>query len=103
MLYLIKADNGLIKIGVSTNAERRLAQIAGMSPINVKLIATGQDDIHEETLHSLLADRCVHGEWFDLTPAIIDTIVHVFDLTEKNISYRIGKNVTSKSRNNIFR
>ena len=62
-IYFLESSNGLIKIGYSTDIERRIRQISTMSPVPVNLIATKKGSPqHERALHS--AFHRSHGEWF---------------------------------------
>jgi len=68
-VYLIRATNGLVKIGIAKNVERRLQQLDNMSPVPLRLIAameTKHARILESELHELFSSKQVRGEWFDL-------------------------------------
>ena len=71
-LYVIRGDHNMVKIGVSTNPNARLASLrtASAFPIDFSYIAvtpgTGFDI--EQAAHEMLkGDRC-SGEWFDVPP-----------------------------------
>jgi hypothetical protein len=73
-LYVIRGDHNLVKIGVSTNPNARLAQLrtASAFPIDFSYIAvtpgTGFDI--EQGAHAMLASHRCNGEWFDVQPEI---------------------------------
>jgi hypothetical protein len=73
-LYVIRGDHNLVKIGVSTNPNARLAQLrtASAFPIDFSYIAvtpgTGFDI--EAGAHAMLTSHRCNGEWFDVQPEI---------------------------------
>lgn len=67
-VYVIGSpSSALVKIGRSTNLERRLADLQRMSPVPLKVLCTydGGSEL-EAALHRYFKDRRTHGEWFDL-------------------------------------
>lgn len=78
-VYLIQAENGLVKIGKTTDVQKRLAALDVGSPVDLKLIAQKQDlfasDL-ETRLHQEYAHRRVKGEWFNLSKMEIEQIVN---------------------------
>jgi Meiotically up-regulated gene 113 len=73
-VYVIRGDHNLVKIGVSTNPNARLAQLrtASAFPIDFSYIAvtpgTGFDI--ERGAHEMLKSHRCNGEWFDVQPEI---------------------------------
>jgi hypothetical protein len=71
-LYVIRGDHNLVKVGVSTNPNARLAQLrtASAFPIDFSYIAvtpgTGYDI--EAGAHEMLKSHRCSGEWFDVAP-----------------------------------
>jgi hypothetical protein len=71
-LYVIRGDHNMVKVGVSTNPNARLAQLrtASAFPIDFSYIAvtpgTGFDI--EQGAHAMLASHRCNGEWFDVAP-----------------------------------
>jgi hypothetical protein len=71
-LYVIRGDHNLVKVGVSTNPNARLAQLrtASAFPIDFSYLAvtpgTGFDI--EQGAHAMLASHRCNGEWFDVAP-----------------------------------
>ena len=72
MLYLIQdSTSKLIKIGISSNPEKRLKQLQTGSGSQLKLLRTfvTDNDRHwEKRLHKMLWQTRKKGEWFDLNP-----------------------------------
>jgi Meiotically up-regulated gene 113 len=73
-LYVIRGDHNLVKIGVSTNPNARIAQLrtASAFPIDFSYLAvtpgTGFDI--EQGAHEMLKSHRCSGEWFDVQPEI---------------------------------
>lgn len=68
-VYLIRAENGLCKIGRSCDPSGRYGEVATYSPIPVYLEHTVFSDnyvLAEAYAHEELARYRHHGEWFDL-------------------------------------
>ena len=71
-LYVIRGDHNMVKIGVSTNPNARLASLrtASAFPIDFSYIAvtpgTGFDI--EAGAHKMLKGHRCSGEWFDVPP-----------------------------------
>jgi Meiotically Up-regulated Gene 113 (MUG113) protein len=71
-LYVIRGDHNLVKIGVTTNPQARLASLRTGSafPIDYSYIAvtpgTGFDI--EAGSHEMLKSHRCSGEWFDIAP-----------------------------------
>ena len=73
-VYVIRGDHNLVKVGVSTNPNARLAQLrtASAFPIEFSYIACtpGTGFEIEQLAHSILANHRCSGEWFDVQPDI---------------------------------
>lgn len=73
-IYAIQSEAGPIKIGVSTDPSRRMADIIVCQPFDARLIhAVAADDLArafavEKIAHFLLSEFRRRGEWFDITP-----------------------------------
>jgi len=68
-VYLIKADNGVYKIGVATNVKNRLDRLDIVLPYALETIHTIQtDDMYslELKLHRKFKSKRIKGEWFNL-------------------------------------
>lgn len=71
-VYIIAAENGLFKIGKTTNIDNRLQQIKSANPIQcflVGLIEAKDDNLDklERLLHKMFKDKRIRGEWFALS------------------------------------
>lgn len=75
-VYFIRADNGLIKIGVAADPKDRLHTLSTMSPVGLSLIAVIPDAgaKGESNLHRKFAAHRSHGEWFRPAPELVDYI-----------------------------
>lgn len=67
-VYIIRAIGvRMIKIGITTDVERRFSEISSMSPVKLEIV----DLLHgvgfgvEATVHDLMYEHRSHGEWFD--------------------------------------
>ena len=80
-LYLLFADNGLIKIGIASQVKNRIAQIKSSSPVPVEcLLSVESDDCDrlEKNLHLKFRDKRVKGEWFALSYTdVLELIDHL--------------------------
>lgn len=65
-VYFVQAkNNGLIKIGFTSNLKSRLSDLSSMSPVPLELLAFTEGDCNlERELHSTFANHRSHGEWF---------------------------------------
>jgi Meiotically up-regulated gene 113 len=78
VVYFLRAENGLVKIGMSTRpANERLMQFSPKLPFETELIHTIECKKPlelEKHLHALFSDKRKCGEWFDLNNADIEYI-----------------------------
>lgn len=66
-IYLIEAENGLVKIGRGQKVGDRVAAVRLHSPVKARLLAVWPGGIaEEETLHQHFVAYRSHGEWFCL-------------------------------------
>lgn len=85
LTYFIQAgDTGLIKIGVTTDFEKRLRSLETMSPVPLRILGVVRGDIEAEC-HTALAKWRQHGEWFEPTS-------EVFDFLRKRIAIKPSVN-----------
>lgn len=64
-IYVVQAQNGFIKVGVSANPESRAYTIHVHSPIPCRLIAKWPGSMaDEQAVHRRLAEYRIHSEWF---------------------------------------
>lgn len=81
-IYLIRAENGLYKIGKAKNITARMKPFHVNFPMNWKLIYSFKSNDYsyaEELLHAKYEDRRDVGEWFKLLPADVKYITSIQD------------------------
>ena len=70
-IYLIKSLNeGIYKIGVSKNPNKRLKEVQTGNPAPVEIIQLYESEIAykiETALHNRYSHYNTHGEWFELS------------------------------------
>lgn len=74
-VYLLQADNGLCKIGITGNLDKRIRIIQTQSPIPVSMLVAkyvANAYALEDELHRQFADKHSHGEWLSLTTENIE-------------------------------
>ena len=77
-VYLIQAENGLIKIGKTTDINKRFVSLQSASPYELKLIGfikTFNESELEASLHDKYKRKCIRGEWFKLDSQDIEEIL----------------------------
>lgn len=80
-VYLIKAENGLCKIGKTKNIESRMSQFKSF-PVKWVLMHSFKTRNHhkaERKLHERFCNKRVNGEWFNLDEEDIDFIKSIGD------------------------
>jgi hypothetical protein len=76
-VYLLKADNGLYKIGQSKVVDDRIKQLGLTLPYELSLVLTIKSEYYkdlEAAFHESLADKRIKGEWFKLNKEDIEFI-----------------------------
>lgn len=76
-LYLIRAENGLIKIGYSEDVQRRYSLLNTASPIALELLwfmESARARLIEAELHQRFASKRVRGEWFAIGDEDVESI-----------------------------
>jgi len=74
LVYFIEGA-GCVKIGVAEYPEERLETLQIGSPVSLRLLATCKGGYKKETeLHTQFAHLRLHGEWFALTPELLNII-----------------------------
>jgi len=79
-VYFLRADNGLFKIGMTKELNKRIKQLGIQLPYELQLVhAIGTDErCHvEEYFHLRFAQKRVRGEWFALTDSDIVDIQRI--------------------------
>lgn len=74
-IYICRADNGLVKIGRSTNWKSRLRNLNTALPYALKVLFVFECLLSVEPfLHRKFKSYRIRGEWFDLTDDMVNTI-----------------------------
>lgn len=71
-VYVIEADNGHVKIGISRNPQNRLAQLQTATSLQLSLAHVEQTERAselEQATHTVLASKRLIGEWFNASVA----------------------------------
>ena len=88
-LYLMRAENGLTKIGITTDIARRLRGIETQSPVSVEVIFCAYIEdaaILESRILSQFRSKCHHADWYDLSRNDVNTIRTLVDEPSANIN-----------------
>jgi hypothetical protein len=79
-VYVIQGDHGLVKIGVTTNMDARLAQLrtASAFPLRPTYALAVQIDARqiEGEVNRRLDDHRCSGEWFDCPPQVAERTIN---------------------------
>jgi len=73
-VYIIQAESGPVKIGMTTNCEQRLSdlQVANYELLTllfrIECESVGQATEIEQSLHERYQSQRIRGEWFDVSP-----------------------------------
>jgi len=76
-VYLLRADNGLYKIGKTNYLDRRITDLSIKLPYKLDLIHSIESenmDALEQSLHERFADKRVRDEWFALNAEDVEFI-----------------------------
>jgi hypothetical protein len=74
-VYFICRDDGMIKIGSSSNVGRRFAALSGIVGANIRMLATMPGGTKKEfELHGRFRQHRGQGEWFSPAPELIEFI-----------------------------
>ena len=74
-VYFLAADNGLTKIGCTSNINQRMRQLTNLLPLKTNLVLTLETENcteWEKFFHDLFETRREDGEWFRLNQEDID-------------------------------
>lgn len=74
---MLRADNGLIKIGQTQHLTQRIARLNSILPYDLETVYLFAHTAYVELetyLHICFCEQRVRGEWFDLTPDDIGRI-----------------------------
>jgi len=78
--YFLKGSSGYVKIGRTTNFDKRLSEIRRATTdehVEVLAVFHGEDDFviaAERDLHFRLTEYRFKGEWYFSTPAVLDAM-----------------------------
>lgn len=69
VIYLVRASNGMVKIGMTSNPRARLAGLQTGSPLQLSIVhrrsvPTPRARTAEKRIHHTLRAHRAHGEWF---------------------------------------
>jgi len=84
-VYLICAENGLVKIGKTVDIASRLRTLNAMSPVDLKLVGCVESEFADELenrLHAEFDAVRVKGEWFALSPDDVESIKRHYGFDE---------------------
>jgi hypothetical protein len=74
-IYFIGGRTGPIKIGFTTQVQKRLQRLSSNSPIALRVLASRPGSKADEgRLHVRFQGSRLHGEWFNRTPEILAEI-----------------------------
>ena len=76
--YLIKAENGLVKIGQTSDLRSRFLTLYTVIPVEIEIVAYCQCENYEQLerqLHQKYANVRVKGEWFALSDKEVSAII----------------------------
>jgi hypothetical protein len=74
-VYFIGTPEGPVKIGFTTNVNKRLPTIQVSSPVRLKVLAILPGSrVNEGGLHVRFARQRLHGEWFSMTDEMLALI-----------------------------
>lgn len=74
-IYFMGCETGPVKIGVSSDAERRMAGFQVGCPFQLSILATVVGTRQDEyAYHKRFAAIRLHGEWFERTPELLTEI-----------------------------
>jgi hypothetical protein len=78
VVYFVRAETGVIKIGTTGDIEWRMKSLRGQSPVALTLLATVRGGrVREHQYHDQFAAHRLHGEWFSPAPEINAEIARI--------------------------
>ena len=99
-VYMVRAENGLFKIGTTNHLHSRVITLRSSSPVSVTLIRYSisyKSMLLESALHERFADRRSHGEWFRLSEDDLLYLETVLPMTEPP-SRKVLRDVNGRPR-----
>jgi len=89
-IYAIGHPHGFVKIGHSSDPQRRLSGIQTGSPYRLWIIVqvpSRNPEAVEEQLHSRFENKQVRGEWFELSNNDYDTLSDLVKMANSDRSF----------------
>ncbi|HMN36269.1 MAG TPA: GIY-YIG nuclease family protein [Hyphomicrobium sp.] len=112
-IYVIRSEPGPVKIGITGNVSRRLSYLRTASAVPLHLAYAGETEADVESVerqvHSILAERRMSGEWFNVSAqeaveAVLQSANDLdIDLSKLEIVKFAGRQATEKSLSLSFR
>lgn len=88
MVYFLKDENNLIKIGFSKNVINRIKHLMSQTPYECDVILILNENFkYEQELHKKFAKYKKAGEWFSFSDEIMDYIINNL---HKDTSWALG-------------
>lgn len=82
-VYVVRAANGLLKLGFTQDLAKRVRALQGLSPDLIECVAFAAGGRREEkALHGLIAPHRHHGEWFSATPEVLVVVASLAKVIE---------------------
>ncbi|MET9568494.1 GIY-YIG nuclease family protein [Streptomyces virginiae] len=90
---MIAADGSpLVKIGWTTDPNRRIADLQSGSPLALRVLGTFEGNAElEAALQAHFADQRVRGEWFDLGAEPLKVVTPVAKREKARLAERAGR------------
>ena len=101
-VYVIQSSSGISKIGISSNAYRRLSetQVNNHEQLFLASVIVTKDEISakelESHLHIVLQPYWVRGEWFDIPSVILQSIVSILAIQTLSVQFPVTVSAPSK-------
>jgi hypothetical protein len=93
-VYFVQVgDEGPVKIGVTSNPDKRLSQLqtANYEDLNLRVVIGGDPSV-EARYHALFEPERIRGEWFAPTPDLLAEIAWLQDGYAPSFDTKYGPN-----------
>jgi hypothetical protein len=89
-LYVIQSESGHVKVGISSDPEKRRKCLEESGPFRLSLVHVLDDALAsdiERVAHKILKGKRMRGEWYDIAPgeAISAITTAISDISENGI------------------
>lgn len=83
-VYFIRlGEDGPIKVGNSVNPARRMAELRGWFPYELKFLGQVPGTLpDEEAIHVRFADHWIRGEWYEATQFVLTEVSRIIATKE---------------------